>query len=162
MASTKTVTASIVIEFDQGDAGGTLVLEVDSRADGLNGGNTSFAPGATPYLLLFRSSNVVIDKLAVSEGSLVVVGSDVAVPSDEWLTYANVVSANPKYPVSGGVITDSAGLVGTPAISEGAVSFLTPQIGVARLEYTAYATAYKLAGASGDRPVVIYVAGHTV
>lgn len=159
--ATKTVTTSLVVEFDTKDGEGHLSLEIDSREDGLNKGDTTFYPGDSPGILMFRSSNVVIDKIVVSEGSLSSMGSAI-IDTEEWLSFANEKSASPKYPVSSGAVTDTGGIQGDPVVSELAVTFPTPQIGVAFLKYSSLAQLFKLFGAPGDKPVVVYVSGHTV
>lgn len=162
MASTKSVTASLVIDFSQAGGEGILTAEIDDRETGYNAGDTSFGIGSEPAFLLFMTSNVVIDRMVSSEGTLVRIASSEAVAAKEWITYANEKSGKPKYPIrAGGTVLDSANIVGTPIITESAVSFAAPQIGVLQLDYTSIAVAYKLVGASGLRPVVIFVAGHT-
>ncbi len=56
------ITASQIINFDRDtDADrGILRLEIDSRNDGLNAGKTSFSPGDSVGLLLYKSPNVTI------------------------------------------------------------------------------------------------------
>ncbi len=39
-------------------ASGHLSAEVDTRAAGLNGGRSSFSPGETVYILIYKSDNV--------------------------------------------------------------------------------------------------------
>lgn len=159
--ATKMVTASLVVSFDTTDGDGHLSLEIDSREDGLNSGETSFYPGDKPGILLFKSKNVVIDKIVVSEGSLSSSGS-ASISTEEWLTFANEKSASPKYPVSSGYVAETGGTSGEAIVTELAVTFPTAQVGVAYLKYTSLAQLYRLVGAPGDKPVVVYVAGHTV
>lgn len=161
MAAAKVVTASIVIDFTSASGEGVLTAEVDSRETGYNGGDTQFYPGSTPYFLLFKSSTVVIDSIRCSEGNIVLISAAEVIKTTEYLTYANEKSASPQYPIGGASqVLDSAGMVGTPTLGETAVTFAAPQVCVVQVEYESIALAYQLTGASGLRPVVIYVAGH--
>lgn len=164
MASTKTVTTSLVIDFNQAEGEGILTAEIDDRETGYNLGDTAFSPGSEPAFLLYMSSNVTVDAIKVSEGSLVLISGSVSIATTEYLTYANEKSAQPQHPVLTGssAVTDSAGLTATPVVAETSVYFSTPQVGVLQLEYQSTARAYRLVGASGLRPVVVYIAGHTV
>lgn len=162
MASKNVVTASIVVEFSQEGGEGILLAEIDSRDDGLNAGDTTFYPGSSPGILLFKSSNVVIDSIVVSEGTLGSVGTD-SFTEEEWLTFANEKKASPRYPISGSAsLSNQANITGAASISEVGVTYPTPQIGVAYLTYQTTANQYRLNGASGTRPVVIFISGHTV
>lgn len=162
MASKNVVTASIVVEFSTEGGEGILLAEVDGRDDGLNAGDTTFYPGSTPGILLFKSSNVVIDSIVVSEGSMGSVGT-VTLTEEEWLTFANEKKASPKYPITGGgSLSNQANITGAASITETGVTYPSPQIGVAYLTYTTTAQQYRLNGASGTRPVVIFISGHTV
>ncbi len=161
--ATNTVTASIVINFTTAGGEGILAAEIDDRETGYNGGDTNFTPGSTPVFLLYTTSNVIVDLMSVSEGSLALVSNSVLIDSSEYLTYAQVKSATPQHPIApaSGVVVDSAGVVGSPIITEASVSFAAAQIAVLKLSYKSYPKAYRLVGASGLRPVVIYIAGHT-
>lgn len=164
MASSKIVTASIVVEFDQSAGEGILQVETDGREDGYNGGDTSFPPGSAPYLLLYKSSNVVIDRIVTSEGTLSLVSSSEAIDVSEFLTFSNAKSATPQHPIpaGSGTITAIVNSAETPTVSENAVTFSSPQVAVVGIDYTTVASVYQLVGASGTYPVVIYIAGHTV
>lgn len=68
-------TATIAIKFGDGSTtassiNGHLSAEVDSRTSGLNGGKTSFAPGETVWVLVYKSSNVGIKSVVASAGSI--------------------------------------------------------------------------------------------
>ena len=66
------VTASIVVNFsDGGDSGnGILMAEIDRRSDGLNNGKSTFYPGDSVGFLLYKGSNVNIDSVVSSAGSI--------------------------------------------------------------------------------------------
>jgi hypothetical protein len=48
-----------------------LSVEVDSRPEGLNSGRTSFDPGDTAYILIYKSENVKVKSVRASTGSVV-------------------------------------------------------------------------------------------
>jgi len=65
--------ATIRVQFGNPDgsgANGYLSAEVDTRANGLNGGRSSFSPGETAYILVYKSDNVSITETICSAGSL--------------------------------------------------------------------------------------------
>jgi len=70
--------ATIRVMFGSASGGaptGHLSAEIDARPGGLNGGKTSFNPGETAYLLVYKSSNVVITGVWCSAGSIAPHGS---------------------------------------------------------------------------------------
>lgn len=66
--------ATIRVQFGTADAeGGTsghLSAEVDTRPNGLNGGRSSFSPGETVYVLVYKTDNVTLSETICSAGSL--------------------------------------------------------------------------------------------
>lgn len=66
------IRTTIQVQFG-GDSTGEeyIAAEVDGRPDGLNAGKTSFLPGETAYILVYKSSNVTINKVLSSAGSIV-------------------------------------------------------------------------------------------
>lgn len=72
MADPREITATLVVNFGEGaeNLNDGLVAEIDSRPDGLNNGKTRFSPGDEVYILLFASSNVVLNAPVVSAGNL--------------------------------------------------------------------------------------------
>ena len=159
---TTTVTTSIVIDFTTQDADATLQAEIDDRETGYNLGETTFYPGDSPAFLLYMTSTVLLDLIASSEGAVQLLATGIVIPQTEWLTYANEKSANTKYPIVGGIsVSDSAGIVGSPLTTETSVYFAVPQIGVLEVNYNTVASAYRVVGAAGTRPVVVFISGHT-
>lgn len=80
--------ATIRVQFGNPDgtsAEGHLSAEIDSREDGLNAGMTSFAPGDTAYLLVYKSDNVSITDTICSAGSLTPAGSAVVSVTEELM-----------------------------------------------------------------------------
>ena len=64
--------ATIRVQFgnpDGSEAAGHLSAEIDTRPGGLNGGRTSFNPGETAYILVYKSDNVSITDTICSAGS---------------------------------------------------------------------------------------------
>ena len=59
---TELVVATLNINFsaDTTAAQGQIKLEIDDRPEGLNKGDTSFAPGDTAYFFLFKDENVTL------------------------------------------------------------------------------------------------------
>lgn len=161
MAS-NTVTTSIVIDFQQEAGSGLLQVEVDSRADGYNLGVTQFTPGSEPAFLLWKSSNVVIDRIVSSEGTVGKISSSVTISEEKYVTFVNSTEESLGKPIFQGNVTDSSGNSEVPTISEYNVSFTTPQVAVLKVEFSSVAEAYRVKGLSGLRPVVIFIQGHTV
>lgn len=65
--------ATLRVQFgteQSSEVSGHLSAEIDTRPDGLNGGRSSFNPGETVYILIYRSSNVRITETICSAGSL--------------------------------------------------------------------------------------------
>ena len=99
--------SSIVVSFGNQSAAATaanahLSAQIDSRPTGLNGGNTSFNPGDTCWILIFMSDNVALDGDPVlSAGTLgggqLVTGISIT----EQLTFANVNTASLSVPSTG-------------------------------------------------------------
>lgn len=147
------VTTSIVVQFTKGSADGILIVEVDDRdvsEGGLNGGKTSFLPGDTVNLLLYKGALVSLDAVISSLGSLAA-GASATVSKTEDVTFANETEATVRYPISGGFTYEWLGA------SNGAVSVIgentlripapaTGQIavGIARVTYNTTATVYRL------------------
>lgn len=80
--------ATIRVQFGNPDGTGTqghLSAEVDTRADGLNGGRSSFSPGETAYILVYKSDNVRITDTIVSAGSLSAQGTAVVTVTEELM-----------------------------------------------------------------------------
>ncbi|MEO1752006.1 hypothetical protein [Thiofaba sp. EF100] len=80
--------ATIRVQFGNPDgsgADGHLSAEIDTRPDGLNGGKSSFNPGETVYILVYKSDNVAITGTSCSAGSLSERGSTVVKVEDELM-----------------------------------------------------------------------------
>lgn len=80
--------ATIRVQFGNPDGSGAqgyLSAEVDTRANGLNGGRSSFSPGETAYILVYKSNNVNITETIVSAGSLSAQGTAVVTVTEELM-----------------------------------------------------------------------------
>jgi len=78
--------ATIRVQFGNPDgsgANGYLSAEVDTRANGLNGGRSSFSPGETAYILVYKSDNVSITETVCSAGSLTAQGTALVSVTEE-------------------------------------------------------------------------------
>lgn len=170
-----TVTTSIVVQFSQGqNATGTLLVEVDDRAvidGGLNGGKTSFLPGDPVSLLLYKTSDVILDAAITSLGSLAS-GTLVTVTKTEDITFANETEASLRYPVLGAlnsVVWIGANLGSIAMTSETGLRVPAAPVGqygvgIARITYTTQARIYTLTHSDpgySEYPIVVFFAGHT-
>lgn len=80
--------ATIRVQFGNPDGSGSeghLSAEVDTRPDGLNSGRSSFNPGETAYILVFKSDGVSITDTLCSAGSLSPQGSAVVTVTEELM-----------------------------------------------------------------------------
>lgn len=90
--------ATLRVQFGNPDSesSGHLSAEVDSRPEGLNGGRTSFSPGETVYILVYRSENVTITDTLCSAGSISPQGSTVLTLTEEVMFEDADTSQLPK------------------------------------------------------------------
>lgn len=96
--------ATIRVQFGNPDseAAGHLSAEVDTRPDGLNGGKSSFNPGETAYLLVYKTDNVSITDTVCSAGSLIAQGSTTVTVTEE-LMFEDVDTASLSKPARAGL-----------------------------------------------------------
>ena len=85
---------TIVVQFTdditKGERTGLIQAEIDSRADGLNNGDTSFEPGDIVFFLVYMNSMTEIDQIISSGGSINSSGS-FNVQLEEFITFDNSV-----------------------------------------------------------------------
>ena len=162
------VVASLNVTFgeEEGTDGteGQLKLEIDDRADGLNGGDTSFAPGDDVYFFRFSDSNVsVLEQFSTAGGISPSGTADKAV--DENITFANSDTGSLSYPPSGSVSLSWLGRC-YEIQTDGSVSPNTtlPEVtrsnlkmaggkkvaGILRAEYSSAGSLFKLSGVPVD------------
>lgn len=181
-----TVTTSIVVEFDSGDTDVNYIfrVEVDSREDGLNNGNTNFKPGDPVYFLIYRTPNTVIDEIIVTHGIVNPSGPVTAQVLDEpiYSQFISTDSVDLTYPVISNFTSEWLGdhgdlgtvqvldqskikLTSVPKESNG----LTPKehyAGVLEYTYTTEFEPYLLQHtpiAGKDKyQIIVYVIGHSI
>ena len=157
------ITASQIINFDRDpDADrGILRLEIDNRNDGLNAGKTSFSPGDSVGLLLYRSPNVtILHGPIVTYGTLNEEGTHLT-EHDGFLAYAGDTMQTMSHPICtpalswvgnslGGVRVLNCAvveLVNPPDWNPGNTAEpLSDKIGILRYSGTAQAQGYRLTG----------------
>lgn len=187
MATNNVVTASLTVSFQKEETSGDgfLSWEVDDRPEdegGLNGGDTSFSPGDTAWLLLFTEKNVTLTDTFTSGGTLTsgASGQVVSFKGDktEYVTVTNSNTANLSKPAnSGGVSLSWLGKnkkigKGTAKLemqkntdgtaSEVVINLGTEMVGVIKAEYDSSATSYKISGVPVDYPMVVVFATGTI
>ena len=168
------ITTSLVVEFTslEGDGSeGILKAELDPFPTGINSGKTSFVPGDSPGFLIYKTSNVVIDNIQTSEGSIVSLGGgSTPEPISESLTYTTERSADTSYPISSGFTEKQLGTnfnLGNVTHTESKVIVEKEGIGVLLISYTSNFRKYRLTGVplelNGETSfsIVIYITGHT-
>lgn len=142
--------ATIRVQFGNPDgsaAVGQLSAEIDTRPDGLNGGRSSFSPGETVYILVYKSDNVSITDTICSAGSLSAQGSAVVAVTEE-LMFEDSDTAQLSKPVRS-TITQSVWYgrsLGSLTLQSDQVTVkaTTKGVGVAKVTYDALAMVYAL------------------
>jgi len=144
--------ATIRVQFGSPDGQGTseghLSAEVDARPQGLNGGKTSFSPGETVYILVYKSDNVSITETICSAGSLSAQGTATVTVTDE-LMFEETDSAGLSVPARAGIDASvwygrSLGSL-TLQVDKVTVKSAVKGVGVAKVTYEAQAQVYALA-----------------
>lgn len=160
------ITTSIVVNFGQGDQG-ILQAEIDNRPTGYNSGDTSFAPGEEPAFLIFKTSNVILNSITPSVGSIQGLSSTVNITKDEFITFEDSKTATTAYPVTGNFTSTWIGrsLGAVTVTNQKDISVATKGVAVLKVTYTSQAIAKRLTGVpttlGGETsfPVVIYIVG---
>ena len=93
MASSNVRVTTQIVQFGLGSGADPyadlhLSAEIDDREDGLNGGDTDFAPGDTAYFLVYKSSNITLSNPVASAGSCSDQGTT-SVNKTEFVSFAN-------------------------------------------------------------------------
>lgn len=157
------ITASVVISFTESSRG-ILTAEVDDRPlseGGFNSGDTTFYPGASPAFLRYKTANVAVSLQQASEGALVALGT-VLVKKTETLQFQNKKTVNLQYPYYSGFAVNkrsNPGLVLSVDSGSSTVSLANPAVAVAEVSYLAQAQGFRIVGASGQLPVLVYIEG---
>lgn len=144
------VTANITVSFGDSagssGASGHLSAEVDSRADGLNAGKTSFAPGDRAHFLVYKSSNVSYDTPVASAGSIAAGGKGISVTKEDDIQFADTDTASLSIPAQSIVsVTWLGRSLGSLVLADAnTVKASAKGVAVARVKYTAKADAWSL------------------
>lgn len=161
MADPREVTATLTVNFGEGAASNNdaLVAEVDSRETGLNAGKTSFTPGEDVWILLYPSTNVVLNDPVTSWGDLLFRPGVEFVEKEQDLTYVDALESRVGYPMLTGFTPMFIGRDASPVAQTGELTLSIPQptemvMGVPtdlehyarilRVNWTAEARAYRL------------------
>lgn len=146
--------ATIRVQFGSATGGepqGHLSAEIDSRPNGLNGGKTSFAPGESVYVLVYKTSNVSITETACSAGSFSSSGSATVTVEDE-ITFDGEDTASLSKPASSrSVSTEWMGRsLGSLSVQSDKMTVKAGSKGVAvaKVSYSASALVYRLSSPS--------------
>ncbi len=163
--------ATIVVHFGQaagGGAAGHLSAEVDGRQGGLNGGQTSFAPGQPVYILAYRTPNVTIVSIEASAGTIAA-QAPVTVTVTEELNFEDERTATLSKPVAGAALSSVEWFganLGSLTVQDDKMTVEAPDSGVAiaRVTYSVAADVYKLdspASINGqtDFPILVLIKG---
>lgn len=146
------VKTSIAVQFadDVGDTDLLLKAELDSREDGLNNGNTTFRPGDSAGILVYRSPEITTLSTYITAGSLVPAGTGNILIEREELTFTDNETPNQEislnYPVTSGFTYKWLGIDGGPLQLVNNTKIVKPQagLGVALISYTTSYVAYRL------------------
>ena len=146
--------ATIRVQFgnpDGSEAAGHLSAEVDTRPKGLNGGRTSFSPGETAYILVYKSDNVSITDTICSAGSLSSQGSAVVSVIEE-IMFEDADTANLGKPAPAGILQTVwyGRSLGSLSLQSDRVTVKSAVkgVGVAKVTYDALAQVYALSSPS--------------
>lgn len=159
MSAGKVVSASLVVSFSS-SAGDALVVEVDERPTGYNDGETVFYAGDSPAFLVYAPHGYVIRDIQCTEGSIQHLGAG-TLQQKEWLNFPRKRAASTQYPIYPGSLEvqkrygEAQGA--EVGYDDSTVSLPAAYLAVLQVEYTAAFMAYRLVGASGDAPVIVYV-----
>jgi len=158
------VTTSVTINFNSalsaGDSGANAFqAEIDSRDDGYNKGQTSFYPGDTVYILLFKGSNITGVTSKTSSGTLTAWGTT-TVERKEQVTLANTREFSTGVPITGaysfvwygGEPSGGVNKVGESKFTAGDLS-----VAVGEITYQASADVYALSGVEFPAAVVVFI-----
>lgn len=132
------VTASLVVSFDtRGSDTSTMSVEVDSRENGLNNGDTQFDPGDQVWCLLYKTDDVTVTGFYTSTGSMVAKGyEDIVV--EEFVAFPMDREATLSKPAIGPVSYLWVGnnLGNITVENQTKLTAATEGVGVAKVNYT--------------------------
>lgn len=163
------VSTTITIQFgDNAESQGFLTAEIDSRSDGLNAGRSQFQPEEVVWFLVYAGPNVSYDAPVLSDGVLMR-GSDVLVPQDEVISFANTKEGKLGKPAEGAIKLNWYGTsLGSSKLGSDKMTLVTEKVGVAvaSVKYSARAKAWgikapKTSGGAASFPVAVFILGKT-
>lgn len=156
----KIVTTSVTIGFtknEQTDA--NFSAEVDTRDNGLNEGNTSFKPGDSVGILLYKGLTIANVKGTPTSG-LLTEGALIDVEQEETISFANEDSFSARYPVNSGTASiewySTAPTVTIPTTGS-AFTTANKVIAVGLLKYKTKAQVWTLSGVPVAYPSALVV-----
>ena len=138
------VTTSLVVQFgsDTDAASYTLTAELDSRPDGLNGGNTSFVGGDSPFFLVYKSDDLALSFITTQGG--IRSSGTVTTEVTQWVTFTNSKSVRLSKPPLGSVSLEHfGGDTGANVVGEDVV-LSEPGVAVYKATYDSKAYAYQM------------------
>jgi hypothetical protein len=176
---TEVVVATLNVNFsaESEGTGGSIKLEIDDREDGLNGGDTSFAPGDDAYFFLFKDANVtLITDIPERTAGGVTSASSATKVVDEYLTFSNSDTSSLGYPPDGSVtmtwqgrsyqlsVTTLSTNTALPEVSGSELRMAGGKkvIGILRCQYDSTGSLWKLSNVPEDIADVLVFAIGTV
>lgn len=103
MASSNVRITTQVVQFGTGSddpyANLHLSAEIDDRDNGLNNGDTDFAPGDSAYFLIYKSSSITLSLPVASAGEVSYQGTT-TVRKEDFVTFANEPEGSIEVPAS--------------------------------------------------------------
>ena len=140
------VTTNIVVEFGEGVSDLFMMAEVDGRDGGLNSGRTSFIPGDSVGILLFKDDRITKITTELTAGTLSKIGKGTFEVKDEIVVFTDDNEARMRYPIDANFVYKWIGVDrGNLAVTDGlTIRKSIDGIGVAKISYTAEYTAYRL------------------
>lgn len=153
MADPREITATLVVNFGAEAAANNdaLVAEVDNRETGLNDGKTSFNPGDDVWILLYPSTNVVLNEPVTSWGDLILRAGTEYVEKEQDIQFVDEIEGRVTYPMLSGFLPSFIGRDASPVSQTGELTLQIAQpkdvehwARVLRVNWTAEARAYRL------------------
>lgn len=141
-----------------------LSAEIDSRADGLNAGKTSFVPGDTAYFLVFKSDNVSYSAPIPTAGT-VTAGAAQTVEKTEDLQFSDADTATISIPTTALSSVQWLGTsLGSLTLTGTTVKASAKGVAIARVTYNVTADSYALASPATldgltDFSIMVYILG---
>jgi len=163
--------ASIVVQFGANFSSSShLSAEIDTRPGGLNAGKTTFQPGDTVAILVYKTSDVTLSQVSASSGSISPASSPkVTVNKTDTITFANSREASIDVPALGGSLDSVQWMgndLGTITLNGTRAIAANSGIGVANVTYSAEADVYMLTSpasinGSTDYSIVVVLVGES-